>query len=179
MAFEEFVRLEAAGWKGRRGTALASLQDAGPFAREVVARLADAGAVRIVSLRMNDQPLAVVICLVAGETAFTWKIAYDEAFSRFSPGAQLMMEVPGVLFAEAEIACIDSCAVADHPMIDPLWQDRRPIGTLVIGPAGGGVRHRLGLASARTEIAILNWARRWRTRLPRPLSRKLRDLRPA
>jgi CelD/BcsL family acetyltransferase involved in cellulose biosynthesis len=177
-AFEEFVQLEGGGWKGRRGTALASSAGSSQFAREVVARRADAGAVRIVSLRVDRRPIAAVVCLIAGDTAFTWKIAYDESFSRFSPGAQLMIEAGSRLFADAAVRVIDSCAVADHPMIDPLWHGRRPIGTLAIGPPGGGALYGAAVAAARLEVAVLNKARQWRDRLPRPLNRLLRDLRP-
>jgi hypothetical protein len=39
------------------------------------------------------------------------------------------------------------------------------IGSLVIGPPGGGVIHRLATAAARSELAVLYRARRLRNRL--------------
>ncbi len=45
--FELFMQLEAAGWKGKRGTALLSNPATAEFAREVVANRAEAGAARV------------------------------------------------------------------------------------------------------------------------------------
>jgi hypothetical protein len=39
---------------------------------------------------MTGKPVAMLVTFIARETAYTWKIAHDEAFARFSPGAQLM-----------------------------------------------------------------------------------------
>ena len=42
--------------------------------------------------------------LRSGDTAWCWKIAYDEAFGRFSPGVQLLLDVTqGLLDAEAAL----------------------------------------------------------------------------
>ena len=163
--FEEFVALEAAGWKGRAGSALASLLPAAEFAREAVFNLSAAGAVRIDSMRLDDHPIAILVSFTTGATAFTWKIAYDEAYARFSPGAQLMMDVASSLFADPTVARIDSCATADHPMVDHLWPDRMAIGTVVLGPPHGGILHRLGLTAARAEIAARDRAKRLRDRM--------------
>ncbi len=160
--FEMFMQLEAAGWKGRRGTALISAAATREFAREVVAARAEAGAARIDSIDLGGHPIAMVVSFAAGETAWTWKIAYDETFGRFSPGAQLMLETAKALFTDTTLARIDSCAVADHPMIDHLWPGRLAIGTLVIGPPGGSAVHRIGLAAARAELAARAAVRRLR-----------------
>jgi hypothetical protein len=107
----------------------------------------------------------MVVSFRAGTSAWTWKIAFDEAFARFSPGAQLMLDLPSRLFAESAITRIDSLAAADHPMVDHLWPDRIAIGTLVIGP--GGPIHRLALLSAEIEIRARALARRYRDHLRR------------
>jgi hypothetical protein len=163
--FEEFLALEAAGWKGRRGSALASTAATAEFAREVVFNRSDAGAARIDSIRVGARPIAIVVGFVAGATAFTWKIAYDEAYARFSPGAQLMLRVATSFFSDPAVARIDSCAAANHPMVDHLWPGRMAIGTLVVGPRGGGAVHRVGLAAANAEIFARANARRLRDRL--------------
>jgi len=150
--FEEFLTLEAAGWKGAKATALASLAATAAFARDIVFNRSERGTIRIVSLRLGDHPVAIVVCFIAGSTAFTWKIAYDEHFARFSPGAQLMLETADALFGDPAIARIDSCASANHPMIDHLWTGRLALGTLIVGPVGGGALYQAGLASFRGEI---------------------------
>jgi hypothetical protein len=162
---EEFPAHEAAGWKGRGETAIRSSPAISAFAREVVARRAADGGVRIDTLRFAGKPIAMVVSFLAGASAWTWKIAFDEAFARFSPGAQLMLELPQRLFAHGMVARIDSLAAANHPMIDHLWSDRLRIGTLVIG--SGGVIHRLALRAVESEIRARAVARRLRDRLKR------------
>jgi CelD/BcsL family acetyltransferase involved in cellulose biosynthesis len=160
--FETFMQLEAAGWKGKRGTALISQAETAEFAREVVANRAEAGAARVDSIDLGGHPIAMVVTFAAGATAYTWKIAYDEERARFSPGVQLMLELPKGLFSDPTLMRIDSCAAADHPMIDHLWSGRIAVGTLVIGPAGGSALHRIGMAAARAEISARATLRRLR-----------------
>jgi len=62
--------------------------------------------------------------LRSGDAAWCWKIAYDESRSRASPGVQLLLDVTDALLADASIARTDSCATADHPMIDHIWRER-------------------------------------------------------
>ena len=163
--FEEFLTLEAAGWKGKRHTALASRAATAEFGRAVVRNRAASRTARIVSIRLGAEPIAMVVCFVEGATAYTWKIAHDERYARFSPGAQLMLEVGQGFSAYGEVERIDSCAAADHPMIDHLWKDRLSVGTIVIGPVGGSTLHRLGLAAAAAEIKARAAYRRLRARL--------------
>jgi CelD/BcsL family acetyltransferase involved in cellulose biosynthesis len=160
--FEDFMALEAAGWKGKRGSALISHPATADFAREAVAARAEAGSARVDSIDLGGKPIAAVVSFAVGATAFTWKIAYDETWARFSPGAQLMLEVVGGLFSDPTLTAIDSCAAADHPMIDHLWPGRLTIGTLVIGPPGGSMAHRVGVAAARAEFAARAALRRLR-----------------
>jgi hypothetical protein len=128
----------------------------------VVANRAEAGAARVDSVDLGGHPIAMVVTFAAGATAYTWKIAYDEERARFSPGVQLMLELPKGLFSDPTLMRIDSCAAADHPMIDHLWSGRLAVGTLVIGPAGGSALHRIGMAAARAEISARATLRRLR-----------------
>jgi hypothetical protein len=67
--------------------------------------------------------------------AFSFKTAFDERFARFSPGVLLQRENLAVL-DRADVLWSDSCAAADHPMIDHIWRERRSIGRLSIGIGG-------------------------------------------
>jgi CelD/BcsL family acetyltransferase involved in cellulose biosynthesis len=163
--FEEFLALEQTGWKGRQGTALASSVTTAQFSREALFNLAESGKARIDSLRVGAHPVAIVVSLIAGTVAYTWKIAYDEAYAQYSPGAQLMLEAPAHLFADGQVTLIDSCATADHPMIDKLWPERRGIATFVLGPPGGGTLFSIGLATERAELAARANVRQLRNRL--------------
>jgi hypothetical protein len=83
--------------------------------------------------------LAATITLRAGETAWLWKIAYNEAARRASPGVQLTLDVTESILADTAIARVDSCATADHPMIDHLWRERLALADLLIAPSAAGM----------------------------------------
>ena len=149
-ALEAFLRLEQAGWKGTRGTALALRPDALAFVRSVIAGAA-AGAVRIDALAVGGSPVATLVSLRSQGTLVTWKIAYDETLARFSPGVQLMLAASESFAGEPALALVDSLASADHPMIDRLWPARQSVGTFTMGPDRGGAPLAAGLLLARTE----------------------------
>ncbi len=159
VAFSAFLALEKRGWKGSAGTAMAALPAVSSFAHEAVAAFARDDRIRIDGLFVGENPVAMLVTFLTQTAGFTWKIAYNEAFSRYSPGAQLMLEVPARIFADHSVRSIDSLATADHPMIDRLWPERMQLGTLVVAPPGGGLLFRAGLAAARGELAAREKAR--------------------
>jgi CelD/BcsL family acetyltransferase involved in cellulose biosynthesis len=131
-ALETFLRLEASGWKGKRGTAL--MQDDGDagFVRRGAAALAESGQCEIVTLRSGTAPVAAAIVLRHQDRAFYFKLGIDEGFAKFSPGVQLTLELTRHLCADPAIATADSTAGADHPMINPIWRGRFAIGDVLI-----------------------------------------------
>lgn len=131
-ALETFLTLEASGWKGKRGTALA--QDAGDaaFIRRAVPALAETGQCEIVTLRAGVTPVAAGIVLRHQARSFFFKLGIDERFAKFSPGVQLTLELTCHLCADPAIASADSTASADHPMINPIWRGRHAIGDVLI-----------------------------------------------
>jgi hypothetical protein len=132
-AVERFLALEAAGWKGRERTAMAIDRYRAAFAREAVNGLAEQDLCRVHSLTLDGRLIASLIVFVEAGVAYTWKTAYDEAFSTFSPGTLLMIEVTRQHLEDPNIEITDSCAVPDHPMASRLWSERRTLGTLVMG----------------------------------------------
>jgi CelD/BcsL family acetyltransferase involved in cellulose biosynthesis len=163
--FEEFLALEARGWKGRRGTALNSSVATAAFARDMVFNRSERGTVRIASIRVGERPAAIAVAFVAGSTAYGWRIAYDEGFAKSSPGAQLLLDLPESLFFDPGVETIDSCSPAGDRFASSLWPDRMALGTLVIGPRGGSLLHNAGLAAFKAEIEARAAARRFRSRV--------------
>ena len=131
-ALETFLALEAGGWKGKRGTALA--QDAGDnaFIRRAVPALAATGQCEIIALHAGAVPVAAAIVLRHLDRAFYFKIGIDERFAKFSPGVQLTLDLTRHLCADPAIASADSTAAPGHPMIDPIWRGRLMIGDVLI-----------------------------------------------
>jgi hypothetical protein len=130
---EAFLTLEASGWKGRRRTAMAIDRYRAAFAREAVHGLAEQDKCRIHLLTLNGEPIASLVVFVEGGMAYTWKTAYDEAYSAYSPGTLLMIEVTKQHLEDPNIEATDSCAVPDHPVMSRLWTERRSMGTMIIG----------------------------------------------
>ncbi len=140
LGLEAFLTLEASGWKGRRRTAMAVDRYRAAFAREAVNRLAERDMVRVHMLTLDGEPIACLIVFVEGGVAYTWKTAYDEACSAYSPGTLLMLEVTRQHLEDPNIDMTDSCAVPDHPVMSRLWAERRRMGTLVLGTVPGADR---------------------------------------
>ncbi|TPI18840.1 GNAT family N-acetyltransferase [Mesorhizobium sp. B4-1-1] len=132
-AIENFLTLEAAGWKGRERTAMAIDRYRAAFAREAVHRLAEQDMCRIHLLTLDGRTVACLVVFVEAGVAYTWKTAYDEALSAYSPGTLLMIEVTKQHLDDPNIVMTDSCAVPDHPVMSRLWSERKPMGTLVVG----------------------------------------------
>ncbi|MEO6576574.1 MAG: GNAT family N-acetyltransferase [Polyangiaceae bacterium] len=101
---EEFFRIEASGWKGREGTAIASE----PATRDFYCRLAHTaakrGELRLHMLRVSGQCIAADYCIANGRTVYMLKVGYDETWSQCSPGQVIRMRVLKHLFGgSAEI----------------------------------------------------------------------------
>ena len=123
---DAFLTLEGSGWKGKTGTALSCSPETESFFRSVVAGAWGAGRLDFIRLDLGDRPLAMLVNFLTPPGAFSFKIAFDEAFARFSPGVHLEIENLRIL-DRGEIRWMDSCAAADHPMINSLWGERRAI----------------------------------------------------
>ncbi|HEY4191734.1 MAG TPA: GNAT family N-acetyltransferase [Mesorhizobium sp.] len=172
-AIESFLTLEAAGWKGRERTAMAIDRYRAAFAREAVHRLAEQDLCRIHSLVLDGRTIASLIVFVEQGFAYTWKTAYDETLSAFSPGALLMIEATRQHLDDPNITMTDSCTVPDHPVMSRLWTERRPVGTIVIGLTPDSDRlARQAAAQLHLHRETRNMARIVRNRMKSLLSRR-------
>ena len=133
LRMEEFLALEATGWKGRKRSALINDRYRAAFAREAITNLAEIDAVRIHTLDLGGRAIASLIVFVMAGEAYTWKTAFDEAFAAWSPGKLLMMKLTEWHLDDANILRTDSCSTADHSIMSRLWQEREDMGTLVVG----------------------------------------------
>lgn len=123
----EFLTLEASGWKGKQGTAIAADVKLTTAMGEAADLLHAAGKLRFWSLKLNGRAIASLYAIVEGNQAWLGKIAYDESFAKFSPGALIILDCTESLFAEKNLVQVDSSAIPDHPLIDRIWRDRLPM----------------------------------------------------
>ena len=98
-AVERYGLLEASGWKGRKGTAVAAGTPQGDFYRDWLQAAAAHGEARVYELLLSEpgteateHTIAADLCVVRGDALILLKIAYDEAFERYSPSTLLRRE---------------------------------------------------------------------------------------
>ncbi len=127
-----FLKLEASGWKGRAGTAIACNAPLQRFVTDTVRAHAADGRLRFWRLDMDDRPVASLFGFLAGSTLWLGKIAYDEKLARHSPGALLMIEATRHILRDEAVTFADSSADPDHPMIDHLWKERLEMADILL-----------------------------------------------
>ncbi len=90
--WDEALRVEAAGWKGRSRSALEMNPRVSPFYEAYVARACQQSTARIFLLRLGSETAAMMIAVEAEERLWVLKIGYDERFAKGSPGMLVMKE---------------------------------------------------------------------------------------
>lgn len=132
---EDLLALESAGWKGKKGTAIASKTNRAQAMHQAINALHKSGKLRFWSLKFNARAIASLYAIVEGDQAWLGKIAYDESFAKYSPGVQIILHCTESFFSEPHIKLVDSSAIPRHPMIDRIWRDRIEMASVIIGPA--------------------------------------------
>ena len=89
---DEAYDVEASGWKGAVGSALALDPRRGPFLRRYAAAACERGLLRLCFLRLGGRAAAAQIAIQVAHGFWLLKIGYREEFARCSPGILLMCE---------------------------------------------------------------------------------------
>jgi CelD/BcsL family acetyltransferase involved in cellulose biosynthesis len=153
---DTFLALESAGWKGREGAALANEPATAAFFREIVASAFALGRLDFQRLDLDGRAIAMLVNFRTPPGSWSFKIAYDEALARFSPGVLIELEnLPRVL-GDPGVEWMDSCAVEDHPMINSLWVQRRAIVQVSVSLSGAarGAIYRACRAAETTSARL-------------------------
>ncbi len=163
---DAFLALERAGWKGEAGSALACTPETAAFFRDAVLGAHEAGRLDMIRIDLDGAAIAMLVNLLAPPGAFSFKTAFDERLSRFSPGVLLQIDNLQLL-ARGDIRWMDSCAVENHPMINSLWGERRAIVRVSV-PLAGPVRRAQFTAVRSLERAAAT-VRAWHSPRPAPI----------
>lgn len=132
---DALLQLEAEGWKGREGSALASDSATEAWVRTILAGARDAGRLDMRMMTQAGRPIAMLVNFLCPPGGFSFKTAYAEDLARFSPGV-LLQQANLDLLERPDLRWVDSCAAPDHPMIDSIWRERRDLVWVNI-PLGG------------------------------------------
>lgn len=151
---ETFLALEASGWKGQEGTALGCTPADTGFFRAATAAALASGQLHFLRLDVDGKAIAMLVNFRHGDGAFSFKIAIDEEYGRYSPGVLIEIDNLRAVLGHPAIGWMDSCAAAGHPMIDSLWGERRSIVQYRVALRGTGLlRHRRAAAYALAGAA--------------------------
>lgn len=123
-AFEHFLDLEKRSWKGAKGTAILCDDRDARFTRQLIGDLAADGSASVALLCLDGRAIAAQVLMYCGTTAYTWKIAFDAEFAKYSPGVLLIDKLTEQLFATTNVQSIDSCS-AEGSFMAKLWTGRR------------------------------------------------------
>ncbi len=164
---EAFLALEAAGWKGRLGTAMASRPRDAAFFRTMCAQRHGEGRLLAETLELDGRPIAASLTLLAAgdpSTGFVFKITHDEAYRRFGPGTLLeLAQLTAYHADDGSIRWLDSCTGQGREALDKLWAERRRLGHRLLfaaSPLGRGALEAIRLARAARA--------RWRRSVDHP-----------
>ena len=129
---DEFLALEAKGWKGARGTAMAKVPGEQAFFREVMTEAFQRDRLSFLTMRLNGRMIAGQSALTALPGSFGFKIAYDEDFSKYSPGSLLEIEKVRRLHerddpVRPKVLWADSCSAPGNGPASRCWPDRQPV----------------------------------------------------
>lgn len=135
---ERFLALEASGWKGRQGGALAASPANLAFGRTVLREASRRGRLHMVGIDCDGRAIARRCSLLAGDGAYAFKTAYDEAYAAYSPG--VLAEALSLReFHRLEgMQWMDSYTEPGNATVNRMWKDRRAMQSLALGAGAWG-----------------------------------------
>lgn len=120
--FEEFVTVEATGWKGQTGTAIRCEPDAKRFWWNLARESAQQNTLRLHLLRLNNNVISGQLGIVWGGRYYCLKVGYDEAYRQYGPGALMTQHTIQRCFDDPCIKVYDFAGEAQSYMWN--WTDR-------------------------------------------------------
>lgn len=154
---DQFLELEAAGWKGSAGSALDQAAETRNFFRATALAAAERGKFEVSWLEVNDHAIDMTTQFVGSQWSSGFKRAHDERYSRFAPGQLHLRHLTRRLIAEGG-GNFDSCASPDQESINRMWPDRRELFDCHV--AIGGPLRSLACSGLSRARQAFHWAKR-------------------
>jgi CelD/BcsL family acetyltransferase involved in cellulose biosynthesis len=114
-ALDDGLRIEAAAWKGREGTAIISDPTVADFYIRLARREANLGRLRLAFLRFRGKRIAFNYLIRSGKKLYGIKIGYDPDYHMYSPGNMLLNLI-------LQKACAEGIEEYDFLGIDDEWK---------------------------------------------------------
>jgi len=151
-AVDELLAIEAAGYKGRSGVALAAFAGEPEWFHEMCDRFRSEGRLLLYCLQAGDAVVAMQLMLRGGEGLFLLELTYDEQWSHYRPGLQLHLDAIDRFHETTDARWLDSCTYEDNETLLRMYPDRRAVSTVLVGI--GGRIDRLFLRSSLVPYRI-------------------------
>jgi hypothetical protein len=179
-AIEELFRLERSGYKFSTGVAMESWQGEQEWFRATCEALRKQGRLVVCTLESGGTTAAIIVMFRGGDRLLGVQRAYDEQLKKFSPGNQLDFEFYDHFHRMGGVRMHDSCTGASNDKSVRLFDESRPVITVVA--AVGGRRYGVLLApfgflrdrlQAREQLVRLMARYPWVDRLARRFAAQL------
>ena len=190
-AIDTILAIEASGWKGRAGTAVAFKPADEAFYRALARWAAAKGWLRLSFLRLDGQAIAFHYSLQARGVIYALKIGYSEQFAAQAPGkillvAEIERAFPRAVGASTSRAASPTTRHSGRRARGSCWSCPRSLRPPWGGPAGwegicerGRSRWRSGRAGAcdrsGREVRRRSRSRQASARTPPELARSVLD----
>ncbi len=134
---DDFLVMEMTGWKGREG-GLAFAKDEHKVAwfHEWYQRWAPTGRLTVLSLQLEEIPVAIEFFVRAGEAIFCFRGAYDDAYAKYGPGLTVFTECMAHLLEHTDAGWVDSATDKDNQFLLEILPERRSLSVLYVGVGG-------------------------------------------
>jgi CelD/BcsL family acetyltransferase involved in cellulose biosynthesis len=149
-----FLQIEASGWKGAEGTALACSTANFSFFREATQAAFKNGQLQLLGLFLDEKPIAIRCNFISGHGSFFYKPAYDESYAKNSPGVLVELQNIRELHRDPRIRFMDSCTSSDNGLLNDLWLDRVILQNLILATGKGWGR------MAVSTLPLFRWLRK-------------------
>lgn len=113
-ALAQFGRLESRGRKEKIGTAVHLNNRQGQFYLQLLQHFAKTEQACVYQLCLNEQPVAMELCVASANMLILLKTAYDEDFSAYSPGRLLLYLLLQREFLCKRVQTVEFYTSADH-----------------------------------------------------------------
>ncbi len=114
---QDFLKVDAASWRGSSGFAIDSDPSVLSFYREAIQRLAKLGWLEWHFMEVDNRVVAAQLAIKMGRRLIIKRVSYDESFASFAPGNILFERTVIRAFAADDIDEID--CLSDMP-----WHDK-------------------------------------------------------
>ena len=133
-AVDQFLALEASGWKGHvpGGLAFGRESCSTLFFEDVSRRYLGSGRMWFASLEGPDAPVAMVCLVRAGNGVFAYRTAYDESFARHGPGVEVFLAAMEQFVLGEDARWLDTCSAPGNAHLLGLFPDRHAMATFMV-----------------------------------------------